>query len=98
LGRSTPLSSSSSNPLEIVIVVMLIHSGSMGQITHTQKIGHSQRPTRRGLKFNPNSHNSPVMCDLPQLWGLSRCCSLKYAYITALAWRTRHARKSRDET
>jgi hypothetical protein len=28
--------------LEIVIVVMLLHFRSMGQITHTQKIGHSQ--------------------------------------------------------
>jgi hypothetical protein len=29
--------------LEIVIVVMLLHFRSMGQITHTQKIGHSPR-------------------------------------------------------
>jgi hypothetical protein len=27
--------------LDIVIVVMLLHFGSMAQITHTQKVGHS---------------------------------------------------------
>jgi hypothetical protein len=31
--------------LEIVIVVMLLHFRSMGQITHTQKIGHSPGST-----------------------------------------------------
>ncbi|MFT7594076.1 MAG: hypothetical protein ACI8R4_001394, partial [Paracoccaceae bacterium] len=34
-------SSSSSSSLEIVIVVMLLQFGSMNQINHTQKIGHS---------------------------------------------------------
>ncbi|MFT5159460.1 MAG: hypothetical protein ACI9ZD_001062, partial [Paracoccaceae bacterium] len=41
-GPSTPLSSSSSSSLDIVIVVMLLQLGSMNQITHTQKVGHSQ--------------------------------------------------------
>ena len=40
-GFSTPLSSLSKTSLEFVIVVMLLQFGSMDQITHTQKIGHS---------------------------------------------------------
>jgi hypothetical protein len=40
-GRLRPLSSSSRNYLEIVVVVMLLWFGSMGQNTHTQKVGHS---------------------------------------------------------
>ncbi|MFT4784534.1 MAG: hypothetical protein ACI9IV_002280 [Paracoccaceae bacterium] len=38
---TTALSSSFSNLLEIVIVVMLLWFGSMGRITHAQKMGHS---------------------------------------------------------
>jgi len=46
------LSCSSNTSLDIVIVVMLLQFGSMGQITHTQKIRHSRAITnfRRGGK------------------------------------------------
>ena len=38
---TSPLSSSSNTSLDIVIVIMLLQFGSMGQITYIQKIGHS---------------------------------------------------------
>ncbi|MFT4962479.1 MAG: hypothetical protein ACI92Z_003578, partial [Paracoccaceae bacterium] len=47
---STPLSSSPNTSLDIVIVIMLLQFGSMGQITHTQKIGHSRRSLLWGFK------------------------------------------------
>jgi hypothetical protein len=37
--------------LDIVIVIMLLQFGSMGQITHTQKIGHSLEKTLSSVKL-----------------------------------------------
>ncbi|MFT7596703.1 MAG: hypothetical protein ACI8R4_004042, partial [Paracoccaceae bacterium] len=60
-GRSTPPSSSSSSSLEIVIVVMLLQFGSMNQINHTQKIGHS-RPSGPNTSFLPEQPQIRCLC------------------------------------